>query len=308
MSFFGKKEKVHAVDGVTFQIEEGNTFGLVGESGCGKSTVGRLLLALLEPSGGTVNCFGKDLFNITPKELFQLRAQMQIIFQDPFASLNPRKTVRQILSKPFSIHTKMSRKEQEKAILNLLDLVGLSPPEFYISRHPHEFSGGQRQRIGIARALAVNPKFVVADEAVSALDISVQAQILKLFKKLQEELHLTCLFITHDLAVVRSVCSQVGVMYLGRLVEIAAVDELFEKQCHPYTRALCSATPLPNPSATRSRKQIILEGDIPSPIHPPTGCRFHTRCPKRFDPCDQKEPELMTLEGDHQVACHLRLI
>jgi oligopeptide/dipeptide ABC transporter ATP-binding protein len=305
MFLFGKQEVVHAVDNIALEIQEGETLGLVGESGCGKSTTGRLLLALMPPTEGSVTFMGRDIFAMPAPEQHRLRATMQIIFQDPFASLNPRKTIRQILAKPFRIHSPMDRPREDAAIMELLETVGLSPPQLYIDRNPHEFSGGQRQRIGIARALALKPRFVVADEPVSALDLSVRAQILKLMKTLQRDFNLTYLFITHDLAVVRSVCSRVAVMYLGKLVEVGATAELFANRMHPYTEALFSATPLPNPRATRARERVVLSGDIPSPVSPPSGCRFHTRCPRKMDRCEKEEPPLLELREGHAVACHL---
>jgi len=305
MTLFGTTDVVHAVNNVTLDIQKGETMGVVGESGCGKSTLGRLLLGLLSPTGGYVKFLGKDIFNLSRKEKHTLRAKMQIIFQDPFASLNPRKTVRQILGKPFQIHTALDGPEIESATIALMETVGLSPAHIYMDRNPHEFSGGQRQRIAIARALALKPSFIVADEAVSALDLSVRAQILKLMKELQREFHLTYLFISHDLAAVGSLCSRVAVMYLGKLVEVAPSAQLFEIQLHPYTQALISATLLPNPRATRARERIVLEGDIPSPVSPPSGCQFHTRCRNRFEACDRHEPQLVEVKSGHQVACHL---
>jgi len=305
LTWLAKTEFVHAVKNVTLDIQRGDTIGLVGESGCGKSTLGRLLLGLLSPSGGQVKFLGKDIFKVSRREKQHLRAKMQIIFQDPFASLNPRKTVRQILGKPFKIHTKLDRPKIEAATMALMETVGLSPAHIYMDRYPHEFSGGQQQRIGIARALALKPKFVVADEAVSSLDLSVRTQILKLLKELQREFQLTYLFITHDLAVVRSICSRVAVMYLGKLVEVAPVAALFDKQLHPYTQALISAAPLPDPRATRARKRVVLQTDIPSPVSPLAGCQFRTRCHRRFALCERIEPQLAKVQNGHRVACHL---
>ena len=304
--FLSRSSKiVHAVDDISFSIKKGETLALVGESGCGKTTTGRLILRLVEPTAGHVFFQGKDIFGLTHEEMRNLRRQMQIIFQDPFASLNPRKKVRQILWKAFRL-ADLPKDEIEGRITDLLEVVGLSPVEEYINRFPHEFSGGQRQRIGIARALAPHPGFVVADEPVSALDLSVRAQILKLMKRLQEEFSLTYLFITHDLAVVRSTCNRVVVMYLGKILELAEVDELFENAFHPYTEAILSATPIPNPRSTRRRKRIVLKGEVPSPINPPAGCRFHTRCPFRTEKCAQEEPELIDVGNSHLVACWQR--
>jgi len=305
--FFGRQRQfVHAVDGVTFDVDEGKTFGLVGESGCGKTTTGRVVLRLVEATAGQVTFMGRSVFELDRDELRQLRSQMQIVFQDPFASLNPRRRVRQILSDPFRIHSRFAEKEIEEEVMTLLDLVGLTPASLYVDRYPHEFSGGQRQRIAIARALAVKPKLVVADEPVSSLDISVRAQILNLMKKLQRELKLTYLFITHDLAVVRSLCNRVAVMYLGEIVELANTGDIFQDPRHPYTEALLSAMPIPDPETARHRIQIILVGDVPSPITLPSGCRFNTRCPMKSGVCMSRKPEMKQVGPSHFVSCHLR--
>jgi oligopeptide/dipeptide ABC transporter ATP-binding protein len=304
--FRRKEQFVKAVDDVSFEISKGENLALVGESGCGKTTTARLVLRVLEPTSGSIIFGGKNLFSITEEEMRLIRPQMQLIFQDPYASLNPRKTIRQILSKPFKLHTDLAKEEIEDKVLHLLEIVGLDPPELYVDRHPHEFSGGQRQRICIARAIALNPSLVVADEPVSALDVSVRAQILNLLKDLQARLGITYLFITHDLAVVRSVSNRVAVMYLGRVVEVGEVSELFKNPLHPYTEALLSATPIPDPERSRSKERIVLRGDVPSPIDPPPGCRFHTRCPLAVEKCRQLEPQLVDVKGRF-VACHLRI-
>jgi oligopeptide/dipeptide ABC transporter ATP-binding protein len=301
--FTNEKRVVHALDGVDIEIKEHETVGLVGESGCGKSTVGRLLIGLITPTSGTVQFMGSNIFELKNDELNKIRKDMQIIFQDPYASLNPRKTVRQILSRPYIVHDK-THGDIETTILNLLEEVGISPAYRYIDRYPHEFSGGQKQRIAIARALALQPKFVVADEAVSSLDISIRAQILNLMKDLGEKFGTTFLFISHDLGVVRSFCDKVLVMYLGKIVESANVETLFNSPLHPYTKALLSATPIPNPKITRNSKRVILTGDVPSPINIPVGCRFNTRCPFAFEICWKDEP-ILSEEGDSCVACHL---
>lgn len=303
--FRRRRQSLKAVDDVSLGIGKGDNLALVGESGCGKTTTARLILRLLDPTSGSVYFAGKNVFNLSEEELRSLRPQMQLVSQDPYASLNPRKTIRQILSKPFKLHTDMSSNEIEDRILRLLEIVGLSPPELFVDRHPHEFSGGQRQRICIARAIALDPPFVVADEPVSALDVSVRAQILNLLKDLQVRLGITYLFITHDLAVVRSVSNRIAVMYLGKLVEVGVVSGLFKAPLHPYTEALLSATPIPDPDRSRSKQRIILRGDVPSPIDPPEGCRFHTRCPLAIDECRVSEPVLREVE-DRLVACHLR--
>lgn len=303
--FAKEKDVVRAVDEVSFTIDEGETLALVGESGCGKTTLGRLLLRLLEPTSGTVRFQGANIFELDRKVMQELRREMQIIFQDPIASLNPRKTVRHILSQPYTLHDTVGRDELETKVFELLELVGLTPPHLYVDRYPQEFSGGQRQRIGIARAMALRPRFIVADEPVSALDVSVRAQILNLMSSLQEKFGLTYLFTTHDLAVVRSVSRRVAVMYLGKFVELAEVNELYNCPLHPYTKALFSATPVPDPKRTRSRRKIILAGDVPSPINPPAGCRFNTRCTHAREICKKTDPPLEELRDGHLVACHL---
>lgn len=300
-----KEQFVKAVDDVSFEISKGENLALVGESGCGKTTTARLILRLLDPTSGSISFAGKDLFDLTEEELRLIRPQLQLVFQDPYASLNPRKTIKQILGKPFSLHTDLTKEKIEDEVLRLLEIVGLSPPALFVDRYPHEFSGGQRQRICIARAIALNPSLVVADEPVSALDVSVRAQILNLLKDLQTRLGITYLLITHDLAVVRSVSNRVAVMYLGKLVEVGEVSELFKEPLHPYTEALLSATPIPDPEKSRSREKMILRGDVPSPIDPPPGCRFHTRCPLAMEKCRKLEPQLAGIKGG-LVACHLR--
>jgi len=301
--FSNEKRVIHALDGVDIEIMEHETVGLVGESGCGKSTVGRLLIGLIKPTSGTVQFMGSDIFELEKEELIRVRKDMQIIFQDPYASLNPRKTVRQILSRPFIVHGR-AQGDMEGKILSLLEEVGISPAHRYIDRYPHEFSGGQKQRIAIARALTLQPRFVVADEAVSSLDISIRAQILNLMKELGDKFGTTFLFISHDLGVVRSFCDKVIVMYLGKIVESTDVDTLFTSPLHPYTKALLSATPVPNPRSTRSSKRIVLSGDVPSPANIPEGCRFNTRCPYAIDRCREEEPVLRR-KGESCVACHL---
>ncbi|CAH2212194.1 ABC transporter ATP-binding protein [Tepidibacter aestuarii] len=301
--FFKKTTKyVKAVDGVSFQINEGETLGLVGESGCGKSTTGRMLLKLIESSNGEILFKGKDITKMTEDEVRPLRKDIQMIFQDPYASLNPRMTVGEIIAEPLIVHGMYKDKESmKKRIHTLLNMVGLS--SYHSIRYPHEFSGGQRQRIGIARALAVEPKLIIADEPVSALDVSIQSQVLNLMQDLQNELGLTYLFIAHDLSVVEHISDRVGVMYLGRLVEIADKDILYEKPLHPYTQALLSAVPIPNPRMKKER--IILEGSIPSPLNPPSGCTFHTRCRYCKDICKQISPTSKEVSPGHSVACHL---
>jgi len=296
-----KRQFVKAVDGLSFDIMPNQTVGLVGESGCGKTTAGRTLLRLLEPTAGEAIFRNRNIFELGRRELRALRRHMQIIFQDPFSSLNPRMTVEKIIGDAVQVHGIARGGEMRELVRDLLERVGLQPQ--YANRYPHEFSGGQRQRIGIARALALNPDFIVCDEAVSALDVSVQAQVLNLLEELQEEFELSFLFIAHDLSVVRHIADRVCVMYLGQIVEAADCDELFEEPLHPYTQALLSAIPHPRPG--RKTHRIILEGDVPSPINPPTGCRFHTRCPVAFGACSNVVPKDIEVEDGHKVKCHL---
>ena len=295
---------VRAVDGVSFSIGRGRTLGLVGESGCGKSTLGRAILRLHEPSAGQVLFDGKTITDYKREQLIAERRRMQIIFQDPFASLSPRRTVAQTIREPLDVHRIGTRAEREQRVVELLDVVGMSPQ--VRDRYPHEFSGGQRQRVGIARALALNPEFIVADEPVSALDVSVQSQVLNLIAKLKREHGIAFLFISHDLAVIQHVSDEIGVMYLGRIVERASVKELYADPKHPYTRALLSAVPMPDPK--RRRKRIVLGGDVPSPMNPPGGCPFHTRCPEAKSICSKEVPKTLNLGTDeqpHEVTCHL---
>lgn len=302
--FKGKDKKsgvVKAVDDISFDIFKGETFGVVGESGCGKSTLGRTLVRLQKPTDGHIYLNGKDISNMKGSELKNMRKSAQIIFQDPSACLNPRRTVKQILMEPFEIHGLKGQMDVEARILELLHLVGLDT--YHLSRYPHELSGGQKQRIGIARALALEPKIIICDEAVSALDVSVQAQVLNLLQELKEKLGLTYFFISHNLNVVYQVSDRVGVMYLGRMVEIADYDQLYEKRYHPYTEALLSA--IPQVDQEERVERIHLEGEVPSPSNPPSGCHFHTRCPKACDKCRQEVPELKEIESGHYVACHL---
>jgi oligopeptide transport system ATP-binding protein len=294
---------VQAVDGVSFTVKKGETLGLVGESGCGKSTTGRAILQLYKPTAGEVVFDGKDLTKLDSGDMRKMRRHLQMIFQDPYASLNPRMTVGNIVSEPMQIHNLVPKAERTKRVQELLQTVGLNP--YFANRYPHEFSGGQRQRIGIARALAANPDFIVCDEPVSALDVSIQAQIVNLLEDLQDQFKLTYLFIAHDLSVVRHISDRVAVMYLGKIVEMADRNELYENPMHPYTKALLSAVPIPDPVIERRRERIILTGDVPSPINPPTGCHFHTRCPYVMDICKQVDPPYTAKGPDHLVACHL---
>ena len=295
---------VRAVDGISFHVVRGETLGLVGESGCGKSTTGRTILQLYRPTEGSVKFEGEELSTMTGNQMRQMRRKMQIIFQDPFASLNPRMTVGSIVSEPLQIHRMYAnKKERQQYVEQLMERVGLNP--YFINRYPHEFSGGQRQRIGIARALALQPSFIVADEPISALDVSIQAQVVNLMEELQQELGLTYLFIAHDLSMVRHICDRVAVMYLGKIVELGPVDEVYDNPQHPYTQALLSAVPVPDPAVEENRQRIIISGDLPNPANPPTGCNFNTRCPVAFNLCyEEPDPPLIEVHPQHYVACH----
>lgn len=299
--FFNKVVgQVKAVDGISLEIKKGETLGIVGESGCGKSTTGRSILQLLKPTEGKVYFKGEDITVMNRKQLRELRTKIQLIFQDPYSSLNGRMTVGNIIGEALIDHKMITKDKLRDRVLEIMDMCGL--PDYYIDRFPNEFSGGQRQRIGIARALALNPEFIVADEPVSALDVSIQAQIINLLVKLQKEKGFTYMFISHDLSVVEHICNRVGVMYLGNMIELADKEELFSNPMHPYTKALLSAIPVPDPTIKRER--IILQGDLPSPANPPKGCKFHTRCPYATDICKEKEPEYREIKKGHFVACH----
>ncbi|HLG11178.1 MAG TPA: oligopeptide/dipeptide ABC transporter ATP-binding protein [Dehalococcoidia bacterium] len=291
-----------AVDGITFNVKKGETVGLVGESGCGKSTTGRAILQLYKPTDGKIVFDGKDMASLHGEDLRHTRRRMQMIFQDPYASLNPRMSVRDIIGEPLLIHKLGNSAERRERVAELMRIVGLNP--YYATRFPHEFSGGQRQRIGIARSLAVSPDFIVCDEPVSALDVSIQAQIINLLEELQEQFGLTYLFIAHDLAVVRHISDRVAVMYLGKMMELSGRNDIYENPLHPYTKALLSAVPIPDPALERKRERIILTGDVPSSLRPPRGCVFHTRCPIAIDECREAVPEWREVTPNHWVACH----
>jgi oligopeptide/dipeptide ABC transporter ATP-binding protein len=299
--FSRTKEQVRAVDGVSFTLKRGETLGLVGESGCGKTTVGRSILRLIEPTAGQITFNDQNLLELGREELRKVRASLQIIFQDPFSSLDPRMNIGQIIAEPIRNHLKVSRKEIRNRVAYLMERVGLHPEQ--MRRYPHEFSGGQRQRIGIARALALNPIAIICDEPVSALDVSIQAQVINLLAQLQEEMNLSYLFIAHDLSVVEHISDRVAVMYLGRIVELATDKELYQNPLHPYSQALLSAVPIPDPEV--QKKKILLQGDVPSPMNPPAGCSFHTRCPEGIELCSQQEPTLQDVGDGHWIACHL---
>lgn len=292
---------VRAVDGVSFNIKRGETLGLVGESGCGKSTTGRTILQLYRPTSGNVHFEGVDLVHLKGEELRKMRRKMQMIFQDPYASLNPRMTVADIVAEPLTVHNVAKGREIQDRVQHLLEIVNLNPS--FASRYPHEFSGGQRQRIGVARALALQPSFIICDEPISALDVSIQAQVVNLLEELQEQFNLTYLFIAHDLSMVKHISDRVAVMYLGVIVELATRDELYSKPLHPYTQALLSAVPIPDPIADAKRQRVILQGDVPSPANPPSGCRFRTRCPIAEAVCAETRPEFREIKPGHFVAC-----
>ncbi|HWR61100.1 MAG TPA: oligopeptide/dipeptide ABC transporter ATP-binding protein [Clostridia bacterium] len=296
-----RKSYVKAVDGVSFDIFEGETLGLVGESGCGKSTTGRLILRLIKPTSGEIFLEGRNIYDISEKELRRIRKDIQVVFQNPYSALDPRMTIEDILSEPLSIHKIVYKYDYDKEVRRLLELVGLSERD--ARKFPHEFSGGQRQRIGIARAIAARPKFIICDEPVSALDVSVQSQILNLLDDLQKELKVSYLFIAHGLNVIRHVSNKVGVMYLGKIVELGSADEVFDRPLHPYTKALLSSAPVPDPFGRRERE--VLKGEIPSPVSPPGGCSFHPRCRYAMEICREKKPFLQEINGEHRAACHL---
>lgn len=301
-SFFGKPlTYVRAVNDISFEVYEGETLGIVGESGCGKSTTGKLIMRLMEPTEGTIQFQGKELTTLPNNEMRQLRKNIQMVFQDPYASLNPRHTIEKILGESLFVHGMKNRQKRREKIYEFLDIVGLSP--FHANRYPHQFSGGQRQRIGIARALMTNPQLIIADEPVSALDVSIQAQVLNLMKDLQSKFKLTYIFIAHDLGVVRHISDRIAVMYLGKIVEITDSEQLYHNPLHPYTKALLSAVPVPDPDF--EKEEVPLQGDMPNPENPPTGCIFHTRCPFKMDRCETEVPNLTELDQGHNVACHL---
>ncbi len=299
----GKPKFLKAVDGVSFSIQKGETMGLVGESGCGKTTVGRTILKLYHPTSGKVIYDGQDITEYSDKEMFPYRKKMQMIFQDPYTSLDPRMTVGSIIELPLKVHNLYQGKDRQDRVRELIQMVGLKPD--HINRYPHEFSGGQRQRIGIARALAIEPEFIVCDEPISALDVSIQAQVINILEELQEKFHFSYLFISHDLSMVKHISNKVGVMYLGHLIEYASVEEMYQNMQHPYTKSLMSAVPIADPKKAAANKRVILQGDVPSPINPPSGCPFRTRCPYAQKICADQVPQLKKLNEDHMVACHL---